>query len=228
MAAVSHTGRASNEASLSLSSLVGLQRSFVTTPPQKHEVTKKTTLAATVRYLRMLSNSLVAALVASAYVLTLVLQLNPALPLGPSRLMPIATTVGLFYALHLTVVFYLVLVLRQLFARELFSPAWVSVGVLTWLGAASAMGGAALVWANLETFDRVLEPSTVRQIINGAITLVVSAAFFVFVALLRAHMGSTGRPIWSVLFVATVCGSIVAPLAARGRAKPPYLEAHPI
>jgi predicted AlkP superfamily phosphohydrolase/phosphomutase len=173
----------------------------------------------------MLSNSLVAALVASAYVLTLVLQLNPTLPLGPSRLVPIAATVGVFYALHLTVVFYIVLVLRQLFARELFSPAWVSVGVLTWLGAASAMAGAVLMWANLQTFELVLEPSTVRQIMNGAITLVVSAAFFVFVALLRAHMGSTGRPIWSVLFLATVCGSIVAPLAARGRATPPALDA---
>src|SRR6266498_2701280 len=104
----------------------------------------------------MLSNSLVAALVASAYVLALVLQLNPTLPLGPSRLVPIAMTVGLFYAFHLTVLFYV-----------------------------------------------VLEPSTVRQITNGAVTLVVSAAFFVFVALLRAHMGSTGRPIWSALFVAT-------------------------
>ena len=85
------------------------------------------------RYLRMLSNSVAAAVLATAYVLTLVLQLNPTLPLNPVRLVPIATTVGLFYALHLTVVFYVVLVLRQLFARELFSPAWISVGVLTWL-----------------------------------------------------------------------------------------------
>jgi hypothetical protein len=176
----------------------------------------------------MLSNSVVAALVASAYVLTLVLQLNPTLPLSPSRLVPIATTVGLFYALHLTTVFYMVLVLRQLFARELFSPAWVSVGVLTWLVAASALAGAGLMWANLQTFELVLEPSTIRQMTNGAITLVVSAAFLVFVALLRAHMGSAGRPIWGVLFFVTVGGSMVAPLAARGRATPPLLDAHPI
>ena len=81
----------------------------------------------------MLSNSLIAALVASAYVLTLVLQLNPTLPLSPARLVPIATTVGVFYALHLTVVFYVVLVLRQLFAREVFSPAWVSVASNGWI-----------------------------------------------------------------------------------------------
>jgi Type I phosphodiesterase / nucleotide pyrophosphatase len=176
----------------------------------------------------MLSNSVVAALVASAYVLTLVLQLNPTLPLGPAHLIPIALTVGLFYALHLTVLFYMVLVIRQLFARDVFSPAWVSVGVLTWLGAAAAMAGAALMWANVRTFELVLEPAIVRQITNGAVTLVVSAAFFVFVALLRVHMGPSGRPIWSVLFVATACGSIIAPLAARGRATPEGLEVHPI
>jgi predicted AlkP superfamily phosphohydrolase/phosphomutase len=176
----------------------------------------------------MLSNSVVAAMVASVYVLTLVLQLNPTLPLNPTGLVPIATTVGLFYALHLTAVFYIALVLRQLFARELFSPGWVSVGVLTWLVASSAVAGAGLMWANLQTFELVLEPSTIRQITNGAITLVVSAAFLVFVALLRAHMGSAARPIWGVLFFVTVGGSMAAPLAARGRATPPPLEAHPI
>ena len=34
-------------------------------------------------------------------------------------LVPIVTTVGLFYAVHLTVFFYVLLVLRQLFARTL-------------------------------------------------------------------------------------------------------------
>jgi hypothetical protein len=48
------------------------------------------------------------------------------------------------------------------------------------------------------------------------------------VALLRAHMGSAARPIWGVLFFVTVGGSMAAPLAARGRATPPPLEAHPI
>lgn len=174
----------------------------------------------------MLSNSVIAALIASAYVVTLVMQLNPGLSLSPTRLLPIATTVGLFYALHLTVLFYVVLVMRQLFARELFSPAWISAGVLTWLAAASALAAAALMWANLQNFELVLEPSTARPMINGASMLIVSAAFLVFVALLRVHMGSPGRPVWGVLFVATVCGSIVAPLAARGRATPAVLDAH--
>ena len=70
---------------------------------------------------------------------------------------------------------------RQLFAREDFSPAWVSVSVLAWLGAAAALAGAALMWANLQTFALVLEPDTVTHVANGALTLVVAAAFFVFV-----------------------------------------------
>ena len=180
------------------------------------------------RYLRMLSNSIAAAVLATAYVLTLVLQLNPNLPLHPVRLLPIATTVGLFYALHLTVIFYVVLVLRQLLARELFSPAWISVGVLTWLGAAAAIAGAALMWANLHTFELVLEPDTVRRISRGALMLVMSAACFVFVALLRAHLGSEGRTFWTAVFVAIVAGSVAAPLAVRGRGAAPLLDAPPL
>ena len=108
----------------------------------------------------MLSNSLVAGLLATGYVVVLVLQLNPSLPLGPSRLMPLVATIGLFYAVHLTVMFYVLLVVRQLLATEVFSPAWVSIGVLVWLGAAASAAGAALIWGNLQTFTLVLEPAT--------------------------------------------------------------------
>src|SRR5580692_4474400 len=82
------------------------------------------------RYLRMLCNSMAAAVIATAYVIILVLLLNPALSLDPVRLAPLVATVGLFYAAHLTVIVYILLVLRQIFAREVFSPAWVSVSAL--------------------------------------------------------------------------------------------------
>ena len=87
------------------------------------------------RYLRMLSNSMAAAALATSYVIALVLHLNPNLPLHPTRLAPLLATVGLYYVVHLTVIFYILLVVWQLLARELFSPAWLSVNVLTWLGA---------------------------------------------------------------------------------------------
>src|SRR5207237_1412294 len=124
-----------------------------------------------VRYLRMLSNSVAAACVATAYVLTLVLHLNPILPLHPVRLEPLVTTVGLFYAVHLTVICYILLVLRQLFARELFSPAWISIDVLTWLCAIAAAGGAVLMWANVTTFGRVLDPPTIDALRAGVAIL---------------------------------------------------------
>src|SRR5262249_24586128 len=103
------------------------------------------------RYLRMLTNSAAAAALATAYVLALVLPLNPSLPLAPGQALPLATTVGLYYAVNLTAVFYALLVFRQLVARELFSPAWISIGVLVWLGAGASLAGAVLMWQNLAT-----------------------------------------------------------------------------
>src|SRR5437773_2132808 len=93
------------------------------------------------RYLRMLSNSIAAGSLATAYVLLVVMQLNPALPLDPARLGPLVTTVGLCYAVHFAVICYGLLVVRQLAARELFSPAWLSVGVQIWFGALTAAAG---------------------------------------------------------------------------------------
>ncbi len=130
------------------------------------------------RYLRMLSNSIAAGCLATAYVLIVVLQLNPALPLDQARLAPLVTTVGLFYAVHFTVVCYVLLVVRQLAAREVFSPAWLSVGVLLWLGALAAAGGSALMWANLYTFARVLDAETVTAMTRGAGALILASIAF--------------------------------------------------
>ena len=53
-----------------------------------------------VRYLRMLSNSIAGAVLVAAYLLVLMLQLNPALPLASSRLGPLALTIVLLYGVH--------------------------------------------------------------------------------------------------------------------------------
>jgi len=117
------------------------------------------------RYLRMLSNSMAAAALATAYVVALVLHLNPNLPLHPSRFAPLLATVGLYYVVHLTVICYILLVLWQLLAREVFSPAWISVDVLTWLSAMAAAAGAALMWRNLVTFSLVLDDATATALL---------------------------------------------------------------
>jgi hypothetical protein len=180
------------------------------------------------RYLRMLSNSLAAGLLATAYVILLVLQLNPSLPLNPIRLSPILTTIGVFYAVHLTVFFYVLLVVWQLLAAEVFSPAWLSVGVLVWLGAAGSAAGAALIWSNLQTQTLVLEPATAEEMARGALILLIASALFVFVASLRAQLGRRGRAWYALLVVVIAGGSVVVPLALRGRGALPPLQARPI
>src|SRR5262245_60579853 len=126
----------------------------------------------------MLSNSAAAACLATAYVLALFLHLNPTLPLHPVRIVPLAATVGVYYAVHLTVAFYVVLVLWQLFAREVFSPAWISVAVLSWLSTIAAAAGAALMWANVTTFGRVLDAATSAAITRSAVVLMATAIMF--------------------------------------------------
>src|SRR5262245_58203517 len=133
------------------------------------------------RYLRMLSNSVVAAALAASYVLVLVLELNPTVPLTTEHVWPLVATVGVYYAVHLTVICYVLLVTRQIFARELFSPAWVSVGVLVWLGAVASAAGSVLMWRNLSTFALVLDDLSVRALVWSAVTLAVASLLFILV-----------------------------------------------
>lgn len=177
------------------------------------------------RYLRMLSNSIAAGSLATAYVLTLVMQLNPALSLDPARLWPLVTTVGLFYAVHLAVVCYVLLVARQLAARELFSPAWLSVGVLVWLGALAAAGGAALMWANLYTFARVLDADTVTAMTRGAGSLAAASVSFMLLARARHAFGRGARWPCALALLAIAGLSIAVPVALRGPGKIEPLEA---
>ena len=175
------------------------------------------------RYLRMLVNSVVAACLATAYVLVLVLLLNPAIPLERAALLPLVVSVGMFYAAQLTVVFYALLLLRQFLARFVFSPAWVSVGALVWLTAISAAAGAALMWRNLSTFGNVLDPGTATGLNRGVVILAAAALLCLGVAWLR-HRSPERRAVWAALLVTIAVGSVVVPLARRGGGTPEVLE----
>jgi predicted AlkP superfamily phosphohydrolase/phosphomutase len=179
------------------------------------------------RYLRMLSNSVAAASLATAYVLGLVLHLNPGLSLQPEQLAPLVSTVGLYYVVHLTVVFYILLVVRQILAREVFSPAWISVDVLGWLCATASGAGAALMWRNLATFGKVLDPATVNALGGSALVLTAACAMFVGIAWLRRG-APAWRIAWAFLLVLIGSASVAAPLMLRGEGMRPVLEARPI
>src|SRR5262245_8568777 len=175
----------------------------------------------------MLSNAVLAACVATAYVLTLVLHLNPMLSLHPARLEPLVATVGLFYVVHLTIACCILLVVRQLFAREMLSPAWVSVDVLTWLCAIAAAAAAALIWANATTFGRVLDAPTTGVLRSNVVVLLGTSALCVVVSEFRRRRPEA-RFVWAFLLASIVGASIAGPLALRGSGVAPLLEARAI
>ncbi len=168
-----------------------------------------------------------AAALATSYVIALVLHLNPNLPLHPSRLAPLVATIGLYYLVHLTVIGYVLLVVRQLLAREVFSPAWISVDVLTWLSALAAASGATLMWRNRVTFSLVLDAATAAALLACTLTLATTAILFLLLAWFR-HQVPRARGWWAPLFVLLVASSVGSLLALRGRGVPPPLEARPI
>ena len=180
------------------------------------------------RYLRMLSNSVAVAALAAGYIVVLVLQLNPSIPLTPRGVFPVLVSLGAFYVVQLTLFFYVALVLRQVLSSERHSPAWISIGVIVWLGAAGAAAGAALMWGNLQTFASVLEPRIRIEIVRSMVTMIGASMLFAAVALARAQFGPRART-WNAVVVAAIATmSILVPLAFRGRGSWPVLEARPI
>jgi hypothetical protein len=177
------------------------------------------------RYLRMLSNSVIAGGVASLYLTTLVLQLNPAVPIDPGTLLPLAIVLGIAYGANLTVLFYALIVLRQILAVEVLSPGWLSVRLLSWLCTIAAGGGAALMWLNLGGFGDVLDPETRRRMAAGAVMLSTGAVVFLTIGV--AHIGRRGGRTTAAILSAAIALSVAAPILARGPARQPLVPGPP-
>ena len=178
------------------------------------------------RYLRMLSNSMIAGGVASGYLTALVLQLNPSVSRDSGTLLPMALALGVVYGANLTVLFYAVIVLRQILAVEVLSPGWLSVRLLSWLCTIAASTGATLMWMNLRSFGGVLDPLTRSRMGLGA--GIVSVAGLVFLGIALAHLGRRGGRMSASLLSATMVASVALPIVARGPARQPPLPARPI
>lgn len=177
------------------------------------------------RYLRMLSNSAIAAAVASGYLTALVLQLNPSIEIGPATLLPLAIVLGAAYGANLTVGFYALIVLRQILAVEVLSPGWLSVRLLSWLCTIAAGAAATLMWLNLRGFGDVLDPITRERMLLGA-SLVTSAAVM-FLGIGLAHLGRRGGRVSAAILAMTIAFSLAAPVLARGPARLPPLAGRP-
>ena len=90
----------------------------------------------------------------AAYLTILVLQLNPGVPLVSETTWRWFLTLGLFYGVHLAVIFYLLMVVREFFALDALSPGWASVRVLAWLRPPPRPWRSTLMWLNVRGLRR--------------------------------------------------------------------------
>ncbi len=169
------------------------------------------------RFLRMLTNSLLAGALGAAYLTVLVLQLNPDVPLLSQTTWSWFAMLGLLYGLHLAVLFYVVMVIREFFALEGLSPGWASVRVLAWMAAVLATAAAAMMWLNVRGFAAGMTEGAARRMTAGALATSVAALVLLVLAIVHDSFGRRGSRVGAGLFVVAVCASIALPLSARGR-----------
>ena len=173
----------------------------------------------------MLSNSVIASALSSGYLAILILQLNPSYPMDPGAVLSLALALGAAYGANLTVVFYALIVLRQILAVEMLSPGWLSVRLLSWMSAMAAVGGALLMWLNVRAFGVVLDEETTRRMVGGAIVVSGAAALFLLIGV--AYIGRRGGRISAAVLSAGMVLSIAIPAVLRGPGRPAPLPARP-
>jgi Type I phosphodiesterase / nucleotide pyrophosphatase len=180
------------------------------------------------RYLRMFSNAVLAAAVGAVYLSVLFLQLNPTVPLYPLTLASLTVTLALSYGVNISVLFYAVIVLRQMVGSEPLSPGWVSLRLLSWLLAADAAGVATLMWSNLRSYAPMLSLETSRRMAAGAAILTACALTFLGVALAHYSFGRRKGRVGASFVSLALAASLVLPLVARGPGKLAPLVSRPL
>ena len=172
------------------------------------------------RYLRMLTNSLLAGALGAAYLTILVLQLNPQMPLvsrhdrggGSPRS-------ALFYGVHLAVVFYLSSMLAASSSRSTrSSPGWVSVRILAWLACRLRRGrGRADVAQPARASHGARPTMAARRMTAGAIATTAARRGAARPSRIAHYsFGRRGSRVGASLFVIAAFASLALPLAARG------------
>jgi hypothetical protein len=180
------------------------------------------------RYLRMLTNAVLAGILAAVYLAILFLQVNPHLPLDPRQLWSLLVVVIGFYALHATVLFYTLIVVRQFLSTEVLSPGWLSLRLLSWLSAAAAGAASVLMWLNLRGLRTALAEEAARRLAVGAVVLGLCALALLAIAVVHYSFGRRGSAVGASLFVLAVVASVTLPIVARGQALPRPLGAYPL
>jgi hypothetical protein len=178
------------------------------------------------RYLRMLTNAIAGGVLVATYLVVLVLQLNPHVSVASETAARWFVALLSMYGPFLSVSIYFLLVARELLGTRSLQPAWLSVRLLAWLGAAGAAGAAAITWANLEGFRAVLTAEAAERMRQGAVATTASAAILLSIALLRYSFGRRGSRATGVLLTVTMVLSVAVPLGLRGPGESPVPAAH--
>ncbi len=172
------------------------------------------------RFLRMLTNSLLAGAFGSAYLTILVLQLNPEVPLWSSTTWAWFATFVMIYGVHFAVLFYVAMVAREFLTMNVMSPGWISVRLLAWLGALLAAGAATLMWLNVRGLSTALSEMAEWRMTAGAVATTASAIVLLAIAVAHYSFGRRGSRVGASLFMIAVVASVALPIAARGRGFP--------
>src|SRR6476469_6651807 len=168
------------------------------------------------RFLRMLTNALLAGALGAAYLTILLLQLNPQIPLFSSSVWRWYLTLGALYGVHLALLFYVAMLAREFVSLNTFSPGWISVRLLAWLSAIAAAVAAVLMWLNLRGFPNALDEAVARRFTFGAAATTASAVVLVLIAIAHYSFGRRGSRVGAALLLIAITGSLALPIAARG------------
>ena len=173
------------------------------------------------RYLRMLSNSVFAGLLAAVYISVLALALNPSLPLTIHTIGTLLAVGVLAYGLHIAVVSYALYVLRQIALVEPSSPGWISLRLVTWSAAALSGTAAVIVWLHATGLRASLERGAVATLTSTAALFATTTGLFLILGLAQIAARPRLRATVAVLFTVVVIVSIVGPFVVRGHGVSP-------
>lgn len=168
------------------------------------------------RFLRMLTNALLAGALGAAYLTILLLQLNPQVPLVSHSVWRWYVTLAAFYGMHLALIFYVLMLLREFVSFGAFSPGWISVRLLAWLSASAAAVAATLMWLNLRGFPNVLDDAAARRFAFGAGATTFAALVLLGIAVAHYSSRQRGSRVGATLLAIAIVGSLALPIAARG------------
>ena len=168
------------------------------------------------RFLRMLTNSLLAGALGAAFLTIIVLQLNPDVPLLSGTTWRLFLALASFYGVHLAVLFYVLMVGREFIGLDPLSPGWVSVRVLAWLTAVASAVASLLMWLNVAGFSTALDETAVRRMTAGAAATTATAVVLLGLAAAHYSFGRRGSRVGAGLLAIAVFGSLALPVAARG------------